>query len=145
MKIILLFLLLIIFSCSYGQTKLAQNSLTKEDYLHMSKRQSTFYWITGGAAALFFTIGAIMYFSEYGNGLPGGTGYNEKVSKTGEALMYAGGGLTLVSISFRIASKRNKKIAASLSLKANPIPSLQDQEIVAQFAPMQSLKITFIK
>jgi hypothetical protein len=103
--------------CAYGQVTESKGTLKKENYLKKSKRQKTLYWIVGGTGLGLFALGSIMFMSEFGDGLSGSTGYNEKTFKTGETLMYVGGGLTLVTIPLRIGYKNNEKLAASLSLE----------------------------
>lgn len=90
---------------------------TKIDYLQKSKRQNTIAWTTGIPGISVFTIGLIMYMSDFGDGLPGGdpANYDENKVKTGETLMYIGGGLTLVSIPFAMLAWKNKKIASTYS------------------------------
>jgi len=145
MKIFLLFLLLITLHIGYGQSTENRTGPGKEDYLKKSKRQKTWGWIAAGTGVGLFTIGLVMYLSEYGDGLPGGTGYNEKTSNTGETLMFVGGGLVLVSIPFQIEYKRNKKLAASVSINNRRIvyPLLVDKTF--SFAPSLCLRIGLVK
>jgi hypothetical protein len=145
MKILFSFLLLATLHVAYGQSTENKTIPGTEDYLRKSKRQKTLAWITAGTGLGVFTTGLIMYLSEYGNGLPGGTGYNEKTSKTGETLMYVGGGLVLVSVPFRIAYKRNKKLATSLSINNSRVvyPPLKDKAF--SFVPSLCLRIGLAK
>lgn len=97
MKKMLLFLAVpaLCFS-AYGQP--AQKIATAYDqWVGGSRTQkgvATAGLVAGGALMI---GGGVLYFSEYGNGLPGGTGFNERRSKTGEALFYTGLGLSVVS------------------------------------------------
>jgi hypothetical protein len=145
MKIFLSFLLLATLHLAYGQSTGNRTALGKEDYLKKSKVQKKLASITGGTGLGIFTIGLVIYFSQYGNGLSGGTGYNEKTSKTGETLMYVGGGLVLVSVPFKMAYKRNKKLAASLSFNNRRIvcPPLANKAF--SFVPSLCLQIGLVK
>ncbi len=145
MKITFLFLLLATLHLANGQSILSKSTLEKECYLKKSKQQKTLFWIAGGTGVGLFTIGGIMYMSEFGKGLPGGTGYNEKKSKTGETLMYVGVGLALVSVPFRIAYKKNEKAAASLSLENRRVSYPKEVNIVSSSVPVLSLKINLGK
>jgi len=145
MKIFLSFLLVITLHVAYGQSTENKTALGKEDYLKKSKGQKTLARITVGTGLGVFTVGLVMYFSEYGKGLPGGTGFNEKTFKTGETLMYVGGGILLVSVPFHIAYKRNEKLAASLSINNRRIvcPPLANKAF--SFVPSLCLSIGLVK
>jgi hypothetical protein len=145
MKIIFSFLLIATLHAAYGQSTENKTMPGREDYLRKSKTQKTWAWITGGTGALVFTVGLIMYMSEFEDGLSGAPGYNEKSAKTGETLMYVGGGLVLVSIPFSIAYKKNAKLAVSLSIRNRPVlyPPLAGKSFA--FAPSLCVRIDLAK
>ncbi len=99
----------------YGQSPDNKSNFSKNDYYKKSKNQKKIALVLGISGLAAFATGTVLYLSEFGNGLPGGTGYNDHVSRTGETLMYVGGGLVLACMPFDLASRRNKKIAASIS------------------------------
>ena len=74
MKINIAFLILLITISysSFGQKINPTGPITREDYLLKSKKQKTISLAIGIPGAALFSIGSIMYMSEFGNGLSGG-------------------------------------------------------------------------
>ncbi|MEO5946787.1 MAG: hypothetical protein ABIP79_08225, partial [Chitinophagaceae bacterium] len=104
-----------------------------------SKRQNTIALVTGISGTLLCTIGGIMYLSEFEDGLSGGTGYNETNAKNGNALMIAGGGLLLISFPFRVAARKNKRLA--IAIKNDPLHALQKNGFRINHVPSLAFKI----
>ena len=143
MKKIIFFVLILTISVSlFSQVKTGSAPELKTDYLQKSKGQGTIAYATGISGILLLTIGGIMSLSEFGNGLPGGTGYNETTARTGDALMIAGSGLVLVAIPFQLAARKNKKLAIAMAIKTEPIQQLQKNSFIKKSAPSLALKIS---
>ena len=105
-------------------------ALTKQDYLKKSKNQKiTSFILVGGGIGLWLA-GASKYMNQTDN-IDGG----------GEAAMVIGGVAVLTSIPFFIASSKNKKKAAALSLRLERSPAIQLQNQVYHHYPSVSLSI----
>lgn len=99
---------------SYGQPLGKDTKAELDQYynrIRTYKRIGTATLITGGAVA---TVGGILWLSEFGDGLPGGTGYNEGVSNTGEVLFYTGLGVAVASAVFLESYRKKNRIMKGL-------------------------------
>ena len=131
-KIIILTILLILASTTFGQQTKTSLALTKQDYLQKSKRQKTAAWILlGGGSALAIT----------------GLLINNQASldNAGTTAIVAGiGVLSMIgSIPLFIASGRNKRkaMAMSASLKLENTSAIQGYKMVHASYPALSVKI----
>jgi len=131
-KIIILTILLILASTTFGQQTKTSLALTKQDYLQKSKRQKTAAWILlGGGSALAIT----------------GLLINNQASldNAGTTAIVAGiGVLSMIgSIPLFIASGRNKRkaMAMSASLKLENTSAIQGYKMVHTSYPALSVKI----
>ena len=135
-----------IFACcvvAIAQVNTAKKTyvLSAVQYMQKSKKQSTIALTTSIPGCLLLIMGGIMSLSEFGNGLPGGTGYNETNARTGDALMIAGSGLVLIAIPFQHAARKNKKLAIAMAIKTEPLQQLQKNSFIKKSAPSLALKI----
>lgn len=137
---ILSMFLMIISKLSLSQELNSMETASGEDYLLRSEKQKNVFRAIGIPGAVLVSFGMILYMSEYGDGLPGGTDYHKK-SNSGEFIMLAGGGLVLAAIPFAIASRNNKNKAMSVNLKNQGIRQLKGGTVVSQCQPSLSLTI----
>ena len=142
MKKIILFFLVAALSTTVFSQQTATPPLTKADYLQKSKSQTTIAYATSIPGALLLIIGGAMFFSEFDNGLPGGTGSDEKTINTGNILMIVGSGLMLVAIPFQLAARKNKKLGMEIGFKNEPTQQLQESSLFRKTVPSLSLKIS---
>ncbi|MBL0129819.1 MAG: hypothetical protein IPP43_00775 [Chitinophagaceae bacterium] len=113
--------------------------MTKQDYLQKSKHQKTAAWILmGGGATLLLTGIVIPKGALTHSGFLDDTYKNDGIK---DAFDLTGIVSMLGSIPFFIASSKNKKKAASLSFKNEPIPKLQKNSFVYRTIPALTLKI----
>jgi len=115
-KVIFCFMLLVISATCFSQIATSQQLLTKEDYLLKSKNQKTTGWILTGGGSTLFLIGVGLLSSnilvEYPN--------SQKVKNretTGLVLLSAGGAAIAGGVVCFIASKRNRRRAATLDMQ----------------------------
>lgn len=145
MRIALLVLLLAVYGLCNGQPVKEVNTLTKEEYLQKSKNQKVAYLVTGSAGLLLMIVGGVVSLSEIGEGITlmgSPSGYNKKKISTGEALFYTGLGLGAISIPINIASHKNKKRAAALSINSNYRLFQNQKGITARRMPALSVTIS---
>ena len=101
-----------------GSSQPVRDSLQRPDNLAAKIRtQKTIYHATSITGAVLMTVGGIMFLYEMGKNT---AEFNEGRANTGEVLFYSGAGLTLASIPFRIAYRRNKNLAGSFSPRIHP-------------------------
>lgn len=141
-KIIFDILMLAIGSSVFSQPTGTSQPPVKVDYLQKSKKQSTIALAFGIPGVALFTIGGIMFMSEFEDGLTPGSDYDEKKVKTGEALMIAGAGLAVVAIPFQLASRKNKKLAMTIGLKTESQQQLQKRSLFVKSFPSLALKLS---
>ncbi len=123
--------LLIFISTSYSQ----KSSLTKEDYLLKSRNKKTTAFIFLGTGAAMIG-GGILIASSASKGLDGlGKGLG------GAALAVGGAVLAAVSFPFFMASDRNKKKAALLSVKSETNSYYSNGNVAIQYYPALSFKL----
>lgn len=136
-------LLLTLATASFSQPTTTVVPTIKTDYLQKSKNQKKIALAFGVPGVALFTIGGIMYISEFGNGLlPGQTEQSKNNSKTGEVLMIAGGVLCIVALPFQVASTKNKLKALSLSFRNEKAAMVQKSGFVNRCVPSLTLKIS---
>ncbi|MFC0775042.1 hypothetical protein [Terrimonas alba] len=131
-KILVITLTFIIGNSVFGQQTEPALALTKQDYLQKSKNQKTAAWIMLGGGAVMST-GAIIWAVN-----------NLFEPDQGESvLFFAGLGSMAGSIPLFIASGRNKRKAAtiSLNLKLENSTVIQSAGISRNYFPAASLKI----
>lgn len=141
MRIFLLALLLSMVHSASGQTPESPSTLTKEYILQKARTQKTWTKIIGFTGLGLLVPGVIMYMADWGDGFTDNAGANERTARTGETLMYVGGGMVLLSVPLQLASNRNQKIAASLAVESRRIGLPQHGAMAAAFRPFLSLKI----
>ncbi|MBK7560471.1 MAG: hypothetical protein IPI68_02890 [Chitinophagaceae bacterium] len=138
-KIIVFTILLITANATFSQPSNVSSTLTKQDYLQKSKHQKTAAWILmGGGATLLLTGIVIPKGALTHSGFLDDTYKNDGIK---DAFDLTGIVSMLGSIPFFIASSKNKKKAASLSFKNEPIPKLQKNSFVYRTIPALTLKI----
>ena len=123
--------LLVSLSTSYCQ----EDSVKYEDYFKKSKRQKTTAWVLLGAGVALITTGLLL--QSYDNDLN-----NLTQDITGIGIGGAGIVCTLISVPVFLASTRNKRKAAALSLKIDKTTQLQNNTIVRIQYPAISIKIS---
>ena len=110
-----------------SQQSTPTNERTKADYLKISKTQKTAGFVLLGIGAVCFAIAA-----------PGNVSFDVL-----PALVIGGGAAALGSIPLFIASGRNKRKAASIALKNQFIPRMNNPGLMNRAIPSVSLKINF--
>ena len=138
-KIIMGTMLLITANATFCQQNNPSPILTKQDYMKKSKHQKTAGWILMGGGATFLLTGIVipkgaLTHSGFLDDTYKNDGIKDAFDLTGIVSM-------LGSIPFFIASSKNKKKAASLSFKNEPIPKLQKNSFVYRTIPALTLKI----
>ena len=129
-KIIFFSLFLIMAVTSFSQQTNPAPTLTKQDYLQKSKSQKTIAWCLLGGGGLVFLVGVNRYFNQ-----------RDTIDDNG-TIMLIGGLTTAASIPFFISASKNKKKAASLSLKNEMVPQFFKGGIVSRPTPSLTLKIS---
>ena len=136
-KIIILSLLLVFATASFGQQPVPKQHWTETNYYKKSRKQKTAAWIfTGVGSAVLFTTLLIDAFSvavTLGQG-----------EATGTALPYAiGGACVATGIVFFVASGKNKqKAKASVFMNFEKAPVLQQTAFRSQSFPAVGVKIS---
>ncbi|MBI5858779.1 MAG: hypothetical protein HZB42_14200 [Sphingobacteriales bacterium] len=130
-KIIGCFALLIIASTFYGQQSKPSPVLTKQDYLKKSKKQKTAAWVFMGAGITTFLLGTMETDSELGK---------SERTRSGTAIVV---GLASIgtSIAFFISATKNRNKAASLGLKMETSPLIQQNSFVHRSFPALSVRL----
>ena len=143
-KIIYVFMLLFTISnISYGQKPDSVKPQNKQHYLVQSKIQQKIATVSGITGAVAFTVGLFIGLSEFGKGWSRGSHSNANKAKTGEMIMYIGGGMILAAIPLQIASNMNKKKAMTIAFKNQRIQYLIQNHIVSYLNPSLNLTISF--
>lgn len=130
MKKLLITALLVVLSSSI----FSQQTLTKQDYLHKSKKQKTTAWVLLGGGVTVGLIGLTKI------NLAGSDG--DINNGPGTALFVTGTVAALSSIPFFSASKRNKRKAMNMSFKNQMVPKLQNSGFVYRSVPSLNLKFS---
>jgi hypothetical protein len=131
-KHLLLGLLLAISISNFCQQTETTPTVAKQDYLQKSKKQKTTAWIllAGGTTVGFI---GLTKFNFAGSDDP-------EISNTAATVMFFSGiAVAITSIPFFNASKRNKRKAASVSIKNQFIPDLQSSGLM--YKPIPSLAV----
>lgn len=123
-------LLLTLSIVVFGQDPVFVPGTTKQDYLKKSKAQKTTAWVLLGTGTLSVLVGSIEVNPNYGE-------------STNRPYLVVGG-LVLIgaSIPCFIASGRNRKKAAALSLSNQLVPQMNKGEMVNRAAPSIHLRIS---
>ena len=116
MRIICLIILLVCTSVLHGQVNFI-NSQDSDRYMRAGDGNRTAFKVLSITGASLVIIGSAMFLTEMTK--PPGE-FNQSRSRTGETLVYVGGGLLIASIPFKIASGRNEILRGDLSLNAKP-------------------------
>lgn len=120
MKKIVMFATALILLCSVQGQVIDTTHITEADQLLLrSKNQKTAGLVTGAIGTGLVIVGPVLFLSEFGDGLPGGSGYNESTANTGEALTYIGIGFIAASTYFFLASRANSRKARALTFHLN--------------------------
>ena len=139
-KLLFLLLLTTITVCSFSQPVNNAVPAVKADYLQKSNHQKTAAWIMLGGGTSLFVVG----------GLVGAHGFfdlftlqpdnaNAKIELAG-ILALTGTAALLGSIPLFIASSKNKKKAATLSFKNEPVLQIHKSSFVYRCIPSLALK-----
>lgn len=134
-----------IFLCGHAQFRNQQYAIQQPNFYGKGDPNKTIYLATAISGTVLLGAGLVMFLSDYGEGLPGGGGADEKKIKTGETLMYVGGGLVLISIPFYIASKRNRGFGININLQRQNASKLHGSFVTYFYQPSLSVKITIPK
>lgn len=135
-KIILLTIISFFTTNGFGQT-MPSNEFTKEYYLQKSKNQETAAWILLSAGGALTVAGFISMDNTSKNdsfGFPDDSSYY---------LTLGGFAIGLGSIPLFISSAKNARKAASLSINYQPILLPRQNNMVQNYTPSLSFKITF--
>ena len=136
MKNVTTILLLLIIAASTFCQQTITPSLTKEDYMQKSKHQKTAAWILLGGGLLCTGIGSIRFQPND----PWG-GENDQPTTGSTIFLVTGLAAIATSIPFFIASGKNKKRAAAVSFKNEPIPLIYKNSMAYGSIPSLNLKI----
>lgn len=146
-----IFLLLVVaMSSIYATAQQApidsSKTLTRQDYLELSKRQkkkATAFLLTGGAIG---SIGAIIVASATVKDIGcvfQNCGSSQSTYTTASVLMIVGGALCVVSIPIYVKASGNKKKGLSLSAGNQVIPQARGQSMGNNIVPSLSLTLNF--
>lgn len=127
-KITMCLLLIFVAAIIRGQQTTTAPTLNKQDYLKKSKTQKTTAWVLLGGGVALGIGGAAWAGSDWEASGPG-------------ALMVIGGASVLGSIPLFIASGKNKKRAASMTIRNERIISNQKNSFVYKSIPSLSISI----
>lgn len=129
-KIILGIMLLMLATISFSQQNNPSPALTKQDYLRKSKSQKiTAFCLAGG--------GIVVWLA----GVSKNMNQNDDIDGGGEVAMAIGSIAALASIPMFIIASKNKRKAASLSIKNEKIQTLQKGGFVYNLVPAIRLAI----
>lgn len=137
----------LIFSLALATSLFSQSTTKavakeKNDYLQKSKKQSAVALAIGIPGSLLLTIGGVIYISEFDRRLYPVDNFNTKRFRTGEALISTGCALLAVAIPFKLAARKNKKLAMSIGLKNEPTQLLQKSNLLNKSIHSLTLKIS---
>lgn len=115
MKKAIIAAVMLTLSClSYGQPIEKDAAPTIGQEFRKAGTQKRIGIATLAAGSTLALVGGILLYSEYGDGLMGGTGYNDGVGKTGEVLFFGGLGLVVASALFLEPSRKHGRQAKVL-------------------------------
>lgn len=102
-------------SCfTYGQPVETDPTPTVGQEFRKAGTQKRIGIATLAAGSTLALVGGGLYLSEFGDGLPGGTGYNAGVAQTGEVLFYTGIGLVAASALLFGTDRKQRRITNGL-------------------------------
>jgi len=138
-KIILFALLIIIANAFFSQQTIPAPTLTNQDYLKKSKNKKKIALIMLGGGATLILTGMIFPKGEVIHESFWGPDYKNDGMK-GD--LYFFGALSMLgSIPFFISSHHNKKMAAAISFKNEPVPLINKNNLVYHSIPTLNIKI----
>jgi len=145
MKQVTIFLLLLILSVTtFSQQTDLPPSLTKQDYFKKSKSQKTVAWILLGAGTGMMITGSIIWSNavkENSDDDIFAPLYAPYTTSKGTGLTAAGVLVAAGSIPLFIIAAKNKRKAATVSLKNQFVPQLNNLSLVNRTVPSVNLKI----
>ena len=131
--------LLIVVLATFGQQNNPSLNLPKQDYLQKSKHQKTAAWIMLGGGAILFSVGSILSAHDVVDVF---TGQPQNANPVLDDVLAATGAAAMLgSIPLFIAPSKNKKKAASLSLKDELIPQVFRSSLEYHNIPSVTLKV----
>lgn len=133
---------IILATSLFSQSTTKAGAKEKNDYLQKSKKQSAVALAIGIPGSLLLTIGGVIYISEFDRRLYPVDNFNAKRFRTGEALISTGCALLAVAIPFKLAARKNKKLAMSIGLKNEPTQLLQKSNLLNKSIHSLTLKIS---
>ena len=129
-KIILGIMLLMLATISFSQQNNPSPALTKQEYLIKSKHQKiTAFCLAGG--------GIIVWLA----GVSKNMNQNDDIDGGGEVAMAIGSIAALASIPMFIIASKNKRKAASISFKNEPLLQVQKNSFVYRAVPSLTFKL----
>ena len=140
-RIVCLFLLLTIGTCSFGQLEQIKPSVNT-DYLQKSKRQKTTAWVLLSASGACIITSMVIPKGDFVGYTPD---LREEYSNdgVGASIFVAGVAAGLASIPFFIAANKNKKRAANVSafIKMERSTTLQNASLINRSYPALTLRL----
>jgi len=147
MRILLCFTLLLVLNASaFSQQQNPAQTPISKDYLKKSKSQRKAGWILlAGGAVLIATAAIIPRGDLEYDGITVGSYSSDKYQNDGikSGFLIAGGITALGSIPFFIVSHKNRKRAASVSLKVEKAVYIYKQNFAATQFPAVRMKMNF--
>ena len=132
-KTFFLFIFSAIAFSSFSQQSNPSAPLTKQDYLQKSKKQKTTAWILLAVGATVGFIGLTQFNF---------AGSDGEVNNGAATVMFlTGTAAVITSIPFFKASNKNKRKAASMSLKMDRVPVLQTKNMASINYPAISFRL----
>lgn len=150
MKKVLLFIMLVVVANASFSQKTTDKVLSKHDYLKKSKNQRTWGWalLSAGAGGIILDLVG----NSVSNDMPSAAnffpeaGENTKKDKSVDGPVIAAGLLAMAgSMPLFLAADRNKNLAASVSIRNQPVRLPQDGSFVLRPQPALTLRIGFNK
>lgn len=142
MKKTIIFLLMLVVGISVfcQQVPVTDLKIQKEQYLHKSKVQKTWAWITVGAGAAIIVASAIQKKSPNNDGWLSLDGLDRTVRTMGYV---TGGVLMTVSIPLFAAAAKNKATASRLGvfIRTEPLPEFSQAGVAVRIIPAAGLRM----
>lgn len=132
-KIIIAALLLILANSTFCQQPNPSPTLTKQDILKKSKTQKTVAWVLMGVGVFSAGLGSV---STNPNGY-----WGDNSNSNSTIFLVAGLAAIGTSIPFFIASSKNRKKAATLSISNEKIKTIKEFGFTYRSSPSIALKI----
>lgn len=136
-KIILFVTMLIVAVSTFSQQTNPSPALTKQDYMQKSKKQKTTAWVLLSVGVVCTGIGSFRVNPDGPLGDP-----DEPTNSNSTIFLVTGLTAIGTSIPLFIASSKNKKKAASLAFKYEPVPQLLKSSFVYRSIPAVNIKIS---